>query len=154
MEARESVGFGAGREMTPGHWSREESRQALAAGLAPLVVACLVAAVGGLWMGGESWRMLIVLVPMSYATLLFFVLPALWLVRRFGKESSTAFALASGLGVLVPWLALYWLIFPIGTGKYSGAIGQVAMLLILPALLAAVAGLVVHRAGRTRRRPA
>jgi len=56
-------------------------------------------------------------------------------------------SVACGTSTLAPWFALYLVFFPAGTGKYSGAPMQVMGLLALPALLAAVAGLVVHRLG-------
>jgi hypothetical protein len=128
-------------------WSAEERRQVVAAGLAPLIVSLAVAGIAFIYAGNEAVFVLVALLPASYATLFFFVLPSLWLLRRFGRETPLSFPVVCGIATFGPWFALYVLLFPAGTSKYSGAPIQVLTVLALPAVFAAVAGVVVYRLG-------
>jgi hypothetical protein len=119
----------------------------MAAGIAPLVVSLVLFACVWFYAGSEGIFVLVALLPASYATLFFFVLPTLSILRRFKQETGFSMSVACGGATLAPWFALYLAFFPAGTGKYSGAPAHVMGLLALPALLAAVAGLVVHRLG-------
>jgi len=138
--------------MSDHEWAPEERRQVVATGLAPLFVSLAVAGVAVIYAGGEAIFVLVAVLPASYATLLFFVLPSLWLLRRFGRETLLSFAMVFGTATLVPWFTMYVLLFPAGTGKYSGAPIQVLTILALPALFAAAAGVVVYRFGAQRLR--
>jgi hypothetical protein len=133
-------------------WSAEERFQVLATGVAPLLVSFALATAVFPYAGNEAFFVLVALVPLSYAALFFFVLPSLWLLRRWGRESSLSMAAVCGVATFAPWFSLYVLLFPSGTGKFSGAPMQVFTALALPALLAAVAGAVVHRLGAPRLR--
>jgi hypothetical protein len=100
-----------------------------------------------IYAGSEAIFVLVALLPSSYATLFFFVLPSLWLLRRFGKETLFSFPMVCGIATLVPWLVLYLLLFPAGTSKYSGEPIRILAILAVPTLLAAIAGVVVYRLG-------
>jgi hypothetical protein len=128
-------------------WSPQERRQVVAAGIAPLVVSLALAGIAFMSVGSEAILLLVALLPLSYATLFFFVLPSLWVLRRFRWETLIPFPLVCWLSTFVPWSVLYLLLFPEGTGKYSGEPIHVLTLLALPALFSAVAGVVVYRVG-------
>jgi hypothetical protein len=107
-----------------------------------------MAGVAFMYVGTEAIFALVALVPLSYATLIFCILPALWLLRRYGNETQLSFSLACGLATFIPWFAVYVFLFPAGTSKYAGAYVEVLIALGLAALFAAIAGVVVHRCGR------
>ena len=133
--------------MEPQSWSKPERVQVFAAGLAPLAIALAIAALASLEVGSQALFLLPILAPAAYATLLFFVLPALWVLRRTGKASTTLYVATTGLSALVPWLLLYTFLFPAGSGKYGGAPLYVLCLLATPTVLATAAGALVCRLG-------
>jgi hypothetical protein len=133
---------GTGRE-----WSREERRQVIGAGLAPAVVSAAVAGVAFTFAGSEALFIGVALVPLAYATLLFSVFPALWLLRRFGTETLISFTSVCATATFFPWIALYFFLLSVDPGEYSGASLQVITILALPTLFAAAAGAVVYRLG-------
>lgn len=133
--------------MSDHEWAPEERRQVVAAGLAPLVISLVVAGIAFTYAGSEAIFVLIGLLPASYATLFFFVLPSLWLLRRLRRETVLSVPIVCGIASFAPWFTLYISLFPAGTGKFSGAPIQVLTILALPALLAAAAGVVVYRLG-------
>jgi len=83
-------------------WSVEERRQVVAAGVAPLLVSLAITIVVYLVEGGEAVFVLVALVPLSYATLFFFVLPSLWLLGRLGRESSLSMSAVCGVATFAP----------------------------------------------------
>lgn len=130
--------------MTRSDWTPQERKQVMATGLAPLIASAAMA--GATWplVGGDALTLFALLLPVSYATLVFCLLPAIWLLRRLKLQSTLAVALTCGLAVLLPGSAIYGL-FPADSGKYAGAVGCILLLLALPALIAAAAGAWIHR---------
>lgn len=134
-------------------WTRDERRLAWAAGAAPIAVSGIVASLSA-WFAGatEAVMLFVMLVPAAYFTLFALVLPSLWLLKRFGRETWWSFAAVCGLSVVLPWLAMYAVFFGQATsGKFGGGIAQMATLLLLPGGLAAAAGALIYRSFGARR---
>ena len=125
-------------------WSAQERKQLLAAGLAPLLASAVLTGAALPLVGGDAMILFALLVPVSYAVLVFCLLPAIWLLRRTKFQSTWSVAVTCGLATLLPGLALSgW--FPADEGKYAGATDYVFLLLALPAVIAAAAGAWIHR---------
>jgi hypothetical protein len=133
-----------GTDMTRPDWTQQERRQVVATGLAPLIGAAVMAGFAWPLVGGDALTLFALLPPVSYATLVFCLLPAMWLLRRLKLQSTGSVTVACALAVLLPGLAIYGC-FPADSGKYAGATGYMLLLLALPASIAAVAGAWIHR---------
>ena len=129
-------------------WSNKEKKLILATGVTPLAVVAVVSAVAVSRFGSEAVFLAVALVPVAYATLFFFVLPALWLLRRTGKESLLSFSATCTLSAIVPWFVLYMVFLSAsgpGAAKYSGAPLQVLLLLSVPAMFSAMAAAAIYK---------
>jgi hypothetical protein len=134
--------------MSSTEWSSKEKKLVLATAVLPLVVATAVSAVAVARFGSDAGFLAVALVPAGYATLFFFVLPALWLLRRLGKESLLSFSTTCALSAVVPWFVLYAAFFSasgLGAAKYSGAPLQVLLLLSVPAMFSAMAAAAIYK---------
>ncbi|WP_431046247.1 hypothetical protein [Roseateles sp. L2-2] len=132
------------RQLHDPDWSAQERKQLVATGLAPLLASAVLAGAALPLVGGDALTLFALLVPVSYAMLVFCLLPAIWLLRRLKLQSTWSVATACGLAILLPGVALYGC-FPAEEGKYAGATGYMLLLLALPAAIAAVAGAMIHR---------
>lgn len=131
-------------------WTRSESTSVLAAGIAPIVVVCACSAVVSAYTESSikdaTFLSLALLAP-AYASPFFFVLPALWLLRRTRRESLWTFSAATGLSVVLPWFVLYVAFFvgpDMGTFEYGNAPLLVLSLLLIPGMCAAGVAAVIH----------
>ena len=82
--------------------------------------------------------------PWAYATLFFFVMPALMLLRRWRLETLWSFSVTCGVATSVPWLALSFIFFPRSFAAFLSAPDQALKVLLPPALLAALAAAVIY----------
>ncbi|MEO6277221.1 hypothetical protein [Roseateles sp.] len=128
-------------------WTVAERRLTMLVGLAPLTISAALAVVVGIVEGRGNWlSSFLMLVLPAYLTLFFFVLPGLCLLRRIRRESLWSVPAVCGLGVFLPWLALYTLLTGEPMSEYGGNTAVVAGVLLLPSVLSALLGAFIQRA--------
>lgn len=128
------------------NWNTKERRLVIATGLSPLVVSLLTASIPVVVYGKiEALASLLAIIPIAYFTLFAFVLPSLFLLRKFQKESIWTFSSVCGLSVVLSGLTLYLTFFGRSFSRIPiGAFLDVIKILLIPSMIATIIGAVVY----------
>jgi hypothetical protein len=88
-------------------WTISEKRQVVAVAASPTVVVIVTAIILAVWQSEDFTLFGLFTLPLAYLTLFIFVLPALTVARRLGKESAVWFVATVSLSVFIPWGLIY-----------------------------------------------
>jgi len=130
-------------ETSASPWSVNEKRQVIAVAIAPAAVVATIAAPLSFLLAEDFTLLAIFALPIGYLTLFLFVLPALILLRRCGKESGASFVGTVCLSVSVPWGLLYLAYAAATPIQEHPPLALIAVTLLTPAAVSAVAASVV-----------